>query len=66
MPKNHKPKTATIGVMGSQLTINQNGRVLHGVRTPQQASALIDAGYVSKDGGMLFVSLALLAKAFGL
>lgn len=66
MAKNSMPKTAHITVAGLDLTINQNGRVIHGVRTPKVADDMIAAGHLTRESGMLFVSLEALASAFGL
>jgi len=67
MAKNNLPKTARVNVAGVELTINQNGRIIHGLGSKKATEALVDRGAdVYADGGMLFVSLPILAKAFGL
>jgi hypothetical protein len=67
MAKNSLPKTARVTVAGIELTITQNGRIIRGLGSKKAADALVDRiEDVYSDGGMLFVSLPILAKAFGL
>lgn len=66
MAKNNMPKTAVAAVNGLDLTLNQNGRVIHGIRTPKVADDLLAAGLLTRENGMLFVPLETLASAFGL
>jgi mannose-1-phosphate guanylyltransferase len=65
MARNNSPKTARITVGGTTLTINQNGRVTQGY-TEKAAKELFSTGEVYWNGGMIFVTVPVLARAFGI